>query len=115
MRHMTLLERLKDQVIADEFNSLYDIWEGCYTDDEYDFKVRHNLSQRFPETSWVNPEHENMLLGMAIHSHVLDWKQEYLRGGWTREGFCLDGLRNLFIYYGVWQEIINNCGGNNDQ
>lgn len=105
---MTLLDRLKDQVISDESNSLYDIWEGCYTDDEYDFQARHNLSIRFPETSWINPEHENMLLGMAIRSHVLDWKPEYLKGGWTKEGMCLDSLRTLFIYYKVGQDIINN-------
>lgn len=102
---MELLDKLKTKIIYYEKNAQYDIWGGCYTSYEYDFNVRHTLSKEFPETSWKNPEHENMLVDLAIDSHAPRWKPEYLEGGWTKEIFILDGLRDLFIYYKVWENI----------
>ena len=102
---MNVLDLLKDRIVSEEINSLYDIWEGCYTDIEYDFKARFELSQHYPITSWKNPEHENMLVELAIDSHAPRWKPEFLEGGWTKEIFILDGLRDLFIYYKIWENI----------
>ena len=81
---MNVLDLLKDRIVSEEINSLYNIWEGCYTDIEYDFQARHNLTNHFPITSW---------------------KPVFLEGGWTKESFVLDGLRDLFIYYKVWENI----------
>jgi len=102
---MDVVDLLKNRIVSEEINSLYNIWEGRYTDIEYDFKARFNLSQHYPITSWKNPEHENMLIDLAIDSHAPRWKPEFLEGGWTKENFILDGLRDLFIYYKVWENI----------
>jgi hypothetical protein len=110
-----LLQRLKDAVLDHEIDSLYDIWGGSLSDSEYDFTARQYLSVTFPETSWENPEHENMLLEMALDSHARKWKPDYLNTSWTKERYYLDELSNLFKYYNVWQKITNNCGGNNDR
>ena len=88
---MELLDKLKDYIIQYEKNEEYYIWEGCYTSDEYDFKVRHSLSKQIPETSWKNLEHENMLCKFAIDSHITKWKMEY--------------LSDLFFYYKIWENI----------
>ena len=103
----TLLQRLKDTVLDHEIDSLYDIWGGSLSDSEYDFAARQYLSVTFPETSWKNPEHENMLLEMALDSHARKWKPDYLNPGWTKERYCLDELSNLFKYYNIWQKITN--------
>ncbi len=101
-----VLNRLKKALVDHEIDREYYIWGGCHTGEEYDFNARHTLTRKFPEVSWKNPEHENMLLEMALDSHARKWKPEYLNGGWTRETFCLDGLRDLFIYYDIWIEIV---------
>ena len=77
-------------------------------DPEYDFEARQYLSVEFPETSWENPEHENMLLEMAVDSHAGKWKPDYLNAGWTKERYYLDELSSLFKWYNVWQKITNN-------
>lgn len=77
---MNVLDLLKDRIVSEEINSLYNIWEGCYTDIEYDFQARHNLINHFPITSWKNPEHENMLIDLAIDSHAPRWKPVFLEG-----------------------------------
>jgi hypothetical protein len=46
-----------------------------------------------------------MLIEMAIDSHAPRWKPEFLEGGWTKENFILYGLRDLFIYYKIWENI----------
>jgi hypothetical protein len=102
---MTILDRLKGQILWDRKNSLYDIWEGCYESNEYDFIARVELSKEYPETSWSNPEHENMLVDMAIDSHVPDWKDDYVKGGWTKEVVCADRLNDLYNYYCIWLYI----------
>ena len=105
---MTILDRLKDEVLWNEIDSLYDIWEGCYTDDQYDFVARLILTDRFPETGWSNPEHENMLITMAIDSHVPEWKDEFLEGGWERDEICISRLESLHRYYDEWCYINKN-------
>lgn len=100
-----ILKRLQQELVHREIDWSYSIWEGCYNDFEYDFLARHELASRYPELDWSNPEHENMLLEMALDSHARKWKPEYLKGGWTRKTFCMDGLRDLFIYYNIWTEI----------
>lgn len=105
---MTLLDRLKDQILWDRKNSLYDMWEGCYESNEYDFIARVELSKEYPETSWSNPEHENMLVDMAIDSHVPEWKNEFLEGGWKRDEICMSRLESLYQYYDKWCYINKN-------
>ena len=104
----TLLQRLKDNVLDHEIDLLYDIWGGSLSDSEYDFAARQYLSVEFPETSWENPEHENMLLEMAVDSHAGKWKPDYLNAGWTKKRYYLDELSSLFKWYNVWQKITNN-------
>ena len=104
---MSLLNRLTDEILCNELNSLSEIWEGCYESDEYDFIARCNLIKRYPEIDWRNPEHENMLLEMSLDSHARKWKPEFAEGGWTRDDFCLDGLRDLFSYYRMYSDIID--------
>ena len=101
----SILDRLQDDLLYKEISFDYEIWEGCYTDDEYDFRARYELSKRYPELDWTNPQHEYMLLSIAIRSHAPNWKPKYLEGGWTRERFCLDGLRDLFIYCDLYMKI----------
>ena len=111
----TILDRLKVQILFDKKNSLYDIWKGCYETDEYDFMARIELIKEFPEVSWTNPEHENMLVNMAFDSHVPNWDNKFLEGGWTKNGICTDRLKDLYMYYNMWLDIINSCKEIHDQ
>jgi hypothetical protein len=70
--------------------------------------ARIELIKEFPEVSWTNPEHENMLVDMAIDSHVPEWDDKFLEGGWTKEGISYDRLRDLNIYYNIWLDINKN-------
>ena len=67
------------------------------------------LIKEFPEVSWTNPEHENMLVNMAFDSHVPNWDNKFLEGGWTKNGICTDRLKDLYMYYNMWLDIINSC------
>ena len=100
-----IISRLQKELLDREIDSQYDIWGGCYTNEEYDFLAREFLAARYPELGWSSPCHEEMLIGMALEGHAVRWKDEFLAGGWTREGFVQDGLDRLFIYYEKWRSL----------
>ena len=106
MVKLNTINRLKNDILCNEINSLYESWRGCYTSEEYDFIARENLAKRYKELDWKNENHENMLIEMALDSHARKWKEEFKKGGWTRDGFCLDGLIKLLTYYKIWRNIV---------
>jgi hypothetical protein len=100
-------QKLMNVLYSQEIDFDYDIWEGCYTDDEYDIRTRYHLAKIHPEFNWSNPNHEEMLLEMALDSHGRRWKPEYSEGGWSKERFMEDGLHDLLIYSNMRSFIEN--------